>query len=510
MLHLPLPLFPLSVHPLDLVLDATLVLYALSLAVLFVVAGQGFILLALDGRERPRDLSNRVPFQSIPIVTIQLPVFNELHVVERLIRAVCAIDHPRDKFEVQVLDDSSDATADVIAALVNEYRSAGVDIRHIRRHSRRGFKAGALQEGLQDARGEFIAIFDADFVPRPSFLRETMPHFADPSVGLVQTRWEHLNAAYSPLTRVQEFGFDMHFAVEQRVRSDAGQFLVFNGTGGIWRKRAIVDAGGWHDDTLTEDLDLSYRAQLRGWRLVFLNGTTSPSELPADFNALRAQQYRWTKGFAENTRKLLPLVWRSTLPPHRKALATLHLTAVIAFPFMVIVAVLNGPVAAITSAGEYGAYYAVLSVFALGFVSMLLAHLRAQRVLHRDWLRRMTYFPAFVTGSLGLSLSNAAAVIDGLTGRAGTFLRTPKSGITNGAEAWTAGQYAQQKATRLVFGEIVLGLYCFFGAVSSLYRLEFSAVPFQLMFAAGFMLVAGLSLKHARDVRRSRTTHTHR
>lgn len=508
MIHLLFPFFSIPLHPLGLLIDAALTLYAVSLAVLLVVACQGTILLVLDARSTRCGRPPTAVPDGVPTVTVQLPVYNEVHVVGRLIRAVCAIDHPRDRLEIQVLDDSTDETTGMIAELVGEFQASGFDIRHVRRSARTGFKAGALQEGLRQARGEFIAIFDADFVPHPAFLRDTLPHFTDASVAMVQTRWEHLNEGYSPLTRVQAFAFDGHFAVEQRVRSAAGHFLTFNGTGGIWRRESIVDAGGWHDDTLTEDLDLSYRAQLRGWRLVFLNDTTSPSELPADFNALRMQQYRWTRGYIETARKILPAVWRSSLSLHQKLLSTMHLSASIAFPFMLLVAVLNAPIAVIKAAGGHNTFFLILSVFILGFASMFLVAVRSQRVLHADWPRRMAYFPAFLAGSMGLSLSNAKAVVDGLLGKKGTFVRTPKFALKDQGEGWAAKRYASNQAGNLVVAEILLALYCFFGAVFSLYQLEFLAVPFQLMFAAGFSIVAGLSMKHARSVRRSQQTHT--
>ena len=506
MVLLPTALFSISLHPREVLIDTVLALYVLSLLVLLVIASQGFILLSLQKRARTVVSAGHSIRDAIPVVTVQLPVYNELHVVERLIRAVCAIDHPREHLEIQVLDDSTDETSRIIAGLVEEYRPLGFDIRHLRRADRSGYKAGALREGLASARGEYIAIFDADFVPRRDFLKDTLPLFAEDSVAMVQTRWEHLNESYSPLTRVQAFAFDGHFAMDQRVRSESGHFLTFNGTGGIWRRCAIEDAGGWQDDTLTEDLDLSYRAQLRGWRLIFLQDVTSPAELPADFNAFRSQQFRWTKGYIETARKVLPSVWRSTLPIDRKVLSTLHLSGNAGFPFMLLVAVLNVPLAAIKATGGYETFFLLLSFFVLGFFSTLLFYLQAQRLLHVHWLRRMLYYPVFLAGSMGLAVSNTVAVIEGLFGKRSTFERTPKFGVHGRSDVWAGKSYASERSAKLVLAEILLALYCFFGVVFSLYQLDFLAVPFQLLFATGFSLVAWLSLKHARAVRRSRST----
>ena len=306
-------------------------------------------------------------------MTVQLPVYNELYVVGRLIDAACAMIYPKDKLEIQVLDDSTDETVDIGGRARRErYRKLGFDIKHVRRTNREGFKAGALKEGLTDARGEFVAIFDADFVPRQDFLLKTIPHFAtDPKIGMVQTRWEHINADYSLLTRTQAMALDGHFVIEQAVRNKVGFFINFNGTAGVWRKECIVDAGNWQADTLTEDLDLSYRAQLRGWKFKYLNNVTSPAELPSEINALKSQQFRWTKGAIETARKMLPFVWSSDLPLKIKVHATFHLTNNLVFPFIVLAGVLNVPLVFIKHAGGHEAYFTFMSIFVFAFIGLV-------------------------------------------------------------------------------------------------------------------------------------------
>jgi cellulose synthase/poly-beta-1,6-N-acetylglucosamine synthase-like glycosyltransferase len=268
------------------------------------------------------------------MVTIQLPMYNEMYVVERLIDAVCEIEYPKDKLEIQVLDDSTDETVEVVAKIVKAKQELGFDIQHVRRSNREGFKAGALKEGMKSAKGKYIAIFDADFIPKKDFLRNTLRYFTHDKIGLVQTRWEHLNEDYSILTKIQALALNGHFVIEQTVRNKAGFFIQFNGTGGVWLKECIEDAGNWHADTLTEDLDLSYRAQLKGWKFIYLRDFTTPAELPAEMNALKAQQFRWTKGAIETSKKLLPIVWKGKIPLRVKLQATFNLTNNLVFPLL--------------------------------------------------------------------------------------------------------------------------------------------------------------------------------
>jgi len=430
-------------------------------------------------------------------VTIQLPLYNELYVVERLIDNVCAIDYPKDKMEIQVLDDSTDETTQIVAKKVAEKKNLGFDIVHIRRGSREGFKAGALKEGMRQAKGEFLAIFDADFVPQKDFLKKTIPFFGDERIGLVQTRWEHLNGDYSILTKAQALALDGHFVIEQNVRNKANFFMQFNGTGGIWRKSCIEDAGNWHADTLTEDMDLSYRAQLKGWRFVFLKEETSPAELPTEINALKSQQFRWTKGAIETSKKILPLVWRSKVPLRVKMQATYQLTCNLAYPFILLAAILNVPLVFIKNSGPHELYFAISSVFILAFISTFLFYLYAQKDIRSDWRKKIVYYPLFMAGSMGFAVNNSRAVIEGLLNRKSEFVRTPKFKVTSQKDNWANNKYISKKIELSVIVELVMAVYCLVGVVASLYFLELASLPFQLLFFVGFSFVSLSSLRYA-------------
>lgn len=471
--------------------------YFISLTILFVFGSSGFVMIYYYLKHRNKTQDPVGELKEYPVVTMQLPLYNEYYVVERLIDAVCAIDYPRDKFEIQVLDDSTDETTLLLSGIIDKYRSNGFDIQHVRRGSRAGFKAGALKAGLESARGEFVAIFDADFVPHTDFLKNTLPYFQDPKIGLVQTRWEHLNSEYSFLTRVQAMALDGHFVIEQNVRNKAGFFINFNGTGGIWRKECIFDAGNWEADTLTEDLDLSYRAQLRGWNFKFLNNVTSPAELPSEINALKSQQFRWTKGAIETARKILPRVWKSDLPLEKKIHATFHLSNNIVFPFILLAGILNVPLIFIKHQGGYETYFSIMAVFVFAFIGSFLFYLYSQKDVYKDWQKRMLLFPLFMAGSMGFAVNNTKAVIEGLLKKKSEFVRTPKYKVIDKKDNWIDKKYVLKKFNYTVIVESALALYCFFGVVSSIYYLELAAVPFQLLFTMGFGLVAWLSIRHA-------------
>jgi hypothetical protein len=472
--------------------------YIASLSILFVFGSHGFIMVYYYIKYRRKKTSVVEPLSSYPVVTVQLPVFNELYVVGRLIDAACAIIYPKEKLEIQVLDDSTDGTVDVVARYVDRYRKLGYDIKQVRRTNRQGYKAGALKEGLTTARGEFVAIFDADFVPRPDFLLKTIPHFgSDPRTGMVQTRWEHINADYSLLTRTQAMALDGHFVIEQAVRNKVGFFINFNGTAGVWRKECIFDAGNWQADTLTEDLDLSYRAQLRGWKFKYLNNVTSPAELPSEINALKSQQFRWTKGAIETARKMLPVVWRSALPLKIKIHATFHLTNNLVFPFIVLAGVLNVPLVFIKHAGMHEAYFTFMSIFVFAFIGSFLFYLFSQKDVYEDWRKRILLFPLFMAGSMGFAVNNSRAVLEGLFKHKSEFVRTPKYLIQSKTDSWRGKTYTSVKISSTVVVEMVLAVYCLFGLLSSIYFLEIAAVPFQLMFFLGFTFVSVMSLKHA-------------
>jgi cellulose synthase/poly-beta-1,6-N-acetylglucosamine synthase-like glycosyltransferase len=314
---------------------------------------------------------------------------------------------------------------------------------------------------------------------------------------MVQTRWEHLNSNYSILTKVQALALDGHFVIEQTVRNKAGFFINFNGTGGVWRKGCIENAGNWHSDTLTEDLDLSYRAQLNGWKFIFLKDFTSPAELPSEINALKAQQFRWTKGAIETAKKILPLVWKSKIPLRVKLQSTFHLSNNFVFPFILLVAILNVPLIFIKNSGSHEVYFALMSVFVLAFISTFLFYLYSQRDVRSDWRKKIVLFPFFMAGSMGLAVNNSRAVFEGLMNRKSEFVRTPKFKVVDEKISWTGKKYLSSKIGFSVIIESIMAIYCLMGIVSSIYFLELAAIPFQLLFFTGFSFVAITSIKHA-------------
>lgn len=478
--------------------DIILVVYLLGLSILFGFGMHGLVMLYYYHKtSRIANPAEDLP-EDLPNVTIQLPMYNEMYVIERLLKAVCNIEYPQDKLEIQVLDDSTDETVKIAQKLVNEYRDLGYDINYIHREDRTGYKAGALKYGLNIAKGEFVAIFDADFVPNRDFLLKTIPHFVDKNVGCVQTRWEHLNENYSMMTRALALALDGHFAIEQQVRNKAGFFINFNGTAGIWRKDTIIDAGNWQEDTLTEDMDLSFRAQLKGWRFVFLNDVTSPAELPADINALKTQQFRWTKGAVETAKKILPQVFKSDLSLKMKLECFVHLSSNIVFPFIILVALLNVPLVIIKNQiGGYDNYYTLMSVFVLASISTFLFYLYGQRSLHLDWRKRLLYFPIFLGGSMGMAVNNTKAVMEALFNIKSGFIRTPKYNIVATSDEWRKKKYVQKKLSGTIIFELFMTVYFMIGVGISAYYMEIAAIPFQLMFLFGFGAVGTLSLKHA-------------
>jgi cellulose synthase/poly-beta-1,6-N-acetylglucosamine synthase-like glycosyltransferase len=477
--------------------EIVLIAYFISLSILFIFGCHGFIMLYYHRKYGKANPVPRTEIKGDAFVTIQLPLYNELYVVERLINSVCEIDYPKDKMEIQVLDDSTDETVNIVAAAVEQKQKQGFDIQHIRRKNREGFKAGALKEGLKIAKGEYIAIFDADFIPRKDFLRKTLSFFGD-NVGMVQTRWEHLNSDYSILTKAQALALDGHFVIEQSVRNKAGFFINFNGTGGVWKKSCIEDAGNWHADTLTEDLDLSYRAQLNGWKFVFLKDFTSPAELPSEMSALKSQQFRWTKGAIETAKKILPLVWKSNVPMRVKLQSTFHLTNNLVFPFILLAAILNVPLIFIKNSGPHEAYFAVMSLFVLAFISSFLFYLYSQKDIRTDWRKKIVLFPLFMAGSMGFAVNNSRAVFEGLMNRKSEFVRTPKFKVENSKDTLKGNKYlAKKKIDMMAMVELIMAIYCLIGIVSSIYFLEIAALPFQILFFTGFAFVSFTSIKHS-------------
>lgn len=477
--------------------DVVLVGYFISLFILFIFGSHGFIMMYYHNKYRNVKHKAKSVNDFTSRVTIQLPLYNELYVVERLINAVCEIEYPKDKLEIQVLDDSTDETTTITEKIVSQKKEEGFDIVHIRRGTREGFKAGALKEGLKTAKGEYIAIFDADFIPHKDFLKRTLSFFYDEKVGMVQTRWEHINGDYSILTKAQALALDGHFVIEQTVRNKAGFFINFNGTGGIWKRDCIEDAGNWNADTLTEDLDLSYRAQLNGWRFVFLQDFTSPAELPSEINALKTQQFRWTKGAIETAKKILPLVWKSSVPLRVKLQATFHLTNNLVFPFILLTAILNVPLIFIKNSGSHQVYFAILSLFVLAFVSSFLFYLYSQKDIRTDWRKKIVLFPLFMAGSMGFAVNNSRAVMEGLLNRKSEFIRTPKFKVVSERDTWTGKKYLSKKLGFSVYVEAIMAIYCLVGIASSIYFLEIAALPFQILFFIGFSFVSVTSIKHA-------------
>ena len=443
-------------------------------------------------------------WHNLPSVTVQLPVYNERYVVERLIDAVVALNYPANKLEIQVLDDSTDDSIELSARKVALYRAEGVNIKLLRRPERTGFKAGALAYGLDQAMGDFVAIFDADFVPDPDFLLKTVPHFADPKIGIVQTRWTHLNEDYSLLTQLQAFGLNAHFFIEQGGRNAADFFMNFNGTAGVWRKAAIYDAGGWSSDTLTEDLDLSYRAQLKGWKFVYREDIGSPAELPVAMAALKSQQYRWMKGAAECARRLMLNVLRAPgVPFINKLHAFFHLFSSSTFLLVFVLAVLSVPVLYIRSTHpEWALAYYLINFFQYNLIILMLFYgipfWRAHQQKGTGWsaVRFVGYFLAYSSLMMGLSLHNSIAVIEGYIGRKTPFVRTPKFNVANGSDSWRANIYVTQGLPWLTFLEGGMVLYFLVGIALGVYLHDYRMLFFHCMLTAGFGMVFVYSLLH--------------
>ncbi len=441
-----------------------------------------------------------------PAVTVQLPVFNELHVVRRLIDACAKLDYPSDRLQIQVLDDSTDSTTSIAENRAQFWRRRGIDVQVRRRRDRSGFKAGALKDGLSAASGDFIAVFDADFAPLPDFLRRTVPTFLDKNsdaIGFVQTRWTHLNGRYSALTRAQALALDGHFVVEQAARHSVGLPFGFNGSAGVWRRACIEDpaVGGWQDDTLCEDLDLSYRAQLAGWQGGYLGEVEAPAELPPQLLAFKRQQFRWAKGSVATLRKLYHVVWKSGWPAYRKVAAYAHLGGYLIHPLLLILLIAT-PLLMLFGSQPYWplAYLSLVSVGPPALYAL------AQRRLHpQNWIRNWAYLPLLMLLGMGLSLSNSIAAVQALLGRGGTFLRTPKFKVEDESDAWHQSGYALALEP-LVAVESFLALYAAVGCFVSLTHGHWWNLPFLALYACGYAVVAALGLHESRLARPSQTS----
>ncbi len=458
--------------------------------------------LAREYRRINRRVERKAPSapQRWPSVTVQLPLYNERYVAERAIRAVAALEYPRDLLEVQVLDDSTDETSELVARVVGELNDRGIRIHHIRREARTGFKAGALAEGLSSALGELIAIFDADFIPHADFLLRVVGEFDNAGVGLVQARWSHINEDHSLLTRAQALQLDAHFTLEHGVRAGKGFFFNFNGTAGIWRKQAIRDAGGWQADTLTEDLDLSYRAQLRGWRFVYRDDVAVPAELPIEIAAYRQQQQRWAQGGAQSARKLLPAIMRAQLPRAVKREAAWHLLTHFAYPLLALVT-FAGLAAGLTAESLAARWVLAVDGSLLTFAMGSLAYFYGVTAEARGgrWRRRLLLVPLIMVIGAGIALSQTLAVIRGLSGRRTPFLRTPKYDIAAANhQSWRRAAYRLPVAGPAVV-EFLAGLAFLAAGALVAARSDLPPSGLALLFGVGFIFVSGVSLMQARS-----------
>jgi len=491
----------LSVSPeTDLIGRIFLYAYFALLALLSFYGFHRYFMVYLFYRHAKNAPKPKKKWEEAPHVTVQLPLFNELYVTERLIDAVCKLNYPKDRLEIQVLDDSTDESQEVARRKVAEWKAHGMDIHYLHRTDRTGFKAGALDAGLKVAKGNFLAIFDADFVPQPDFLRRTVHYFTDPEIGCVQTRWGHLNRDYSLLTYMQSVYLDGHFMMEHAARNRSGRFFNFSGTAGIWRRQAIQEAGGWQHDTLTEDLDISFRAQLEKWKFVFVPEVETPAELPVDMNGFKSQQHRWVKGSMQTSKKLLGKVIAADIPLHVKSEGIVHLTGNTCYLMMVVLALLMFPVTYFRPLiSMEHSVFVDLAIFALATVSVCVYYLLAQREIYgfRQVMRAFVHIPFLLAVGIGMCLSNARAVLEGLFSRkSGEFVRTPKYCIEGSADTFVQKKYRAKISLKFVtsLSELVLGIG-FLGVIYySLKHGMYGAVPFQALFAVGFLYVAFLSL----------------
>ena len=435
------------------------------------------------------------PIKDWPRVTVQLPIFNERYVIERLLESVCRLDYPGQLLEIQILDDSTDDTAAMARELAAQMSGRGIDVQYVHRKRRTGYKAGALKDGLKTAKGDLLAIFDADFVPRPDFLKETIPYFTDPETGMLQTRWGHINSDYSLLTRAQSIGIDGHFGVEQAARAWGGLFMNFNGTAGIWRKTAIEDAGGWQADTLTEDLDLSYRAQLSGWKLKFAPEVVCPAEVPVTINAFKSQQHRWAKGSIQTARKNLGRLFKANIPRMVKLQAFLHLTHYMVHPMMILVVLTSIPL--LYSQWFFSKLHFPIMIFTVlclatfGPTSM---YFFSQRILYRDWKNRIKFLPMLLFLGTGIAANNTKAVLEALLNVQSGFIRTPKYGIRDRQDRWRGKKYSIPLRGIAIL-EFLLGAYSLTGLLMFLLFDKYLVSPFLLMYTSGFFYVFCLSVK---------------
>jgi cellulose synthase/poly-beta-1,6-N-acetylglucosamine synthase-like glycosyltransferase len=438
-------------------------------------------------------------FKDLPRVTVQLPIFNEQFVIDRLIDAVCSMEYPADKLDIQVLDDSTDETQAVAKGIVDRYAALGHPITYIHRTNRMGYKAGALDAGLKLAKGEFVAMFDSDFVPPPDWLMKVIHHFAEPNIGMVQTRWTHLNRNYSMLTRIEAILLDAHFVIEQGARSRSGEFFNFNGTAGMWRIQAIVDGGGWQHDTLTEDTDLSYRSQMAGWKFKYLPDVECPSELPIEMTAFKIQQARWAKGLIQTSIKILPLVFSSNMTRRNKWESIQHLTANLSYPLMIIMTAFLMPAMIVRF---YQGWFQMLLIdfplFTASTLSIAVFYLAAERELYpKTWWKTFFYLPILMALGIGLTVTNSKAVMEAIFGVKSAFVRTPKYRVAKKGEKSQAAKYRK----RLVLApwiEMAIGCYFMGCIIYTFMNQNYFTAPFLILFVIGYWYTGLMSLLQGR------------
>jgi len=483
-----------------------LIIYLFALVCLFTYGMNSYLLMFLyrlncreavsQHKKIKQNFYQNVAADNWPRVTIQLPIFNELYVIERLIKSVCRLDYPKELLEIQVLDDSTDETVKIAQVLVADMKRQGFDIVYHHRRDRKGYKAGALKEGLKIAKGDLVGIFDADFVPDADFLKESVPYFMDSKVGMLQTRWGHINSDYSLLTRAQSMGIDGHFGVEQASRAWSGFFLNFNGTAGVWRKKTIEDAGGWQADTLTEDLDLSYRAQLKGWKLCFAPNVVCPAEVPVTINAFKSQQHRWAKGSIQTAKKNFGKLFRAKLPVPVKIQAFLHLTHYMVHPMMLLVVLTSIPM--LYSQWFFDRLALPIMIFTLLCLATFgpsTMYMFSQRILYSDWKSRIKYLPFLMCLGTGIAVNNTKAVLEAFLNIESGFIRTPKYGIKKRGDRWRDTKYFIPLNSVSVL-EFILGLYSLTGLLLFLFFSKYLVSPFLLIYTSGFFYVFFLSVKH--------------
>jgi cellulose synthase/poly-beta-1,6-N-acetylglucosamine synthase-like glycosyltransferase len=479
---------------------ALLIPYFIVLIILAAYGGHRYWLVYLYYKHKKNKTTEPAArFTDLPLITVQLPIFNEQYVVDRLLDAVCRLDYPRKKLDIQLLDDSTDETVNVARDLVEQYRKLGNPVTYIHRENRHGFKAGALAAGLQSSKGEFVAIFDADFVPPPDFLLKCIHHFTDPKIGMVQTRWTHINRNYSLLTQVEAILLDGHFVLEHSGRARSGVFFNFNGTAGMWRRKAIDEAGGWEHDTLTEDTDLSYRAQLKGWKFLYLQDVECPAELPVEMTAFKTQQARWAKGLIQVSKKILPKIFSSDVSRHQKIEAWYHLTANLSYPLMIVLSVLLLPAMVIRFyQGWFQMLYIDLPLFMASTFSISSFYLVSQKELFpKSWFKCLLYLPLLMALGIGLTITNTRAVLEALVGKQSSFVRTPKYRVETKKDKVGSNKY-RKRLGWVPWLEIAIGCYFALTVYYAIDNENYFTVPFLLLFVIGYWCTGLMSLLQGR------------